>query len=634
MCGICGYWNLNSSPSSSDIVKKMSDAISHRGPDDEGFFIKDGVALGHRRLSIIDLSGGHQPIQDEEGLLTIIYNGEVYNFDEIRRELISLGHNFKTKSDTEVVLLAYKEWGPACLKRFNGMFALAIYDERDGSLFLARDRFGKKPLYWARFGDVFLFASEMKSLYQHPAMEKELDRLVLGKFLAYDYIPCTNTILKNVFKLAPASYLLIKNGQIKIESYWDFTFTPEGERRKDFVAAQKEFLDIFREAVRCRLVSDVPLGVFLSGGLDSSAVVAMMSTMVEPSKIKTFSIGFKDKTYDESSAARLVAEHFGTDHHEKILGEEDLLAVLPEILDNIDEPFADSSIISTYLVSKFAREKVTVALGGDGSDELFMGYASFPAHHLADIFERLPKSLKSLLSLAPKILPGGQKYMSPRFKAERFLRCAGCSIPVRHQTWSGSFPADEQKLLFKSGSDELFDQNFIFKDSIDIYEHWKDLPVMDKTEYMYIKIYLPDDILVKVDRASMLASLEVRAPFLDKDLAAFSAALPNSFKFDGRHGKIIVKKALAGILPEKILKKKKHGFSVPVGHWFKTALKDRLLETFKRQAVEEDGIFNYEYLQKIINDHLTGRTDNGRRLWALFVFQIWYNRIIKKENKE
>lgn len=632
MCGICGHLNMKGRPVSEEVLKRMAKAISHRGPDDEGFFVKGRIGLGHRRLSIIDLEGGHQPVTDSGSGLTIVYNGEIYNFQEIRGELASLGHSFKTKSDTEVALLAFKEWGPSCLNRFNGMFALAIWDERAESLFLARDRFGKKPLYYARFGDDLLFASEMKALYPNPAMRLDVDRVALAKFLANDYIPGPRTILEGVSKLPPGHYALVKDGRMDIKSYWDFEFCPLEKRQGDFQAAKNDFLKILQESVRRRLVSDVPLGVFLSGGLDSSAIVAMMAKLMPAKEIKTFSIGFKDPSYDESAAARLVAERFGTDHHERILGGDDMLKVLPEVLEMMDEPFADSSIIATYLVSKFAREQVTVVLGGDGSDELFMGYASFFAHRLAQVYVSLPKTVKRLLNLVPRILPGGQRYMSPRFKAERFLRCEGCSIPVRHQSWHGSFPPSEQKMLFKDKTDDsLFAAEQVFDEAIGHYERHRLLPEMDKVEYLYIKEYLPDDILTKIDRASMAASLEVRAPFLDKDMAAFSACLPNSFKFKGRRTKSIVKESLAGILPDKILRKKKHGFSVPVGHWFRTSLKERLLETFAPAKVEADGIFDRAYLQKVIDDHLAGRTDNGRRLWALFIFQVWYDKWIKKE---
>jgi asparagine synthase (glutamine-hydrolysing) len=632
MCGICGYLNIDKRPiQDSAVLKDMMCAIRHRGPDDEGFHIKDNVALGHRRLSIIDLAHGHQPISDENKSLTIVYNGEVYNFFELRTELINRGHSFTTQSDTEVVLKAYKEWGPACLDKFNGMFALAIWDDRNKSLFLARDRFGKKPLYYATFGKTFIFASELKSLYKHPEVKMDVDRLALGKYLAHDYIPSPSTIIKGICKLEPGHYLLLKDGDLTKRRYWDFHFNVDPHRKSNFELTKNIFLELLRESVRKRLISDVPLGVFLSGGIDSSAVVAMMSTLMDPSDIKTFSIGFKEKSYDEADSASLVARHFKTDHHVKIVDGDMMMEVLPKILDIIDEPFADSSIIPTYLVSAFTREHVTVALGGDGGDELFMGYPSFVAHRLASFYDVLPRPLKKLAEISPKILPGGSNYLSLQFKAMRFLRGVNCPGPIRHQTWIGSFPPDEQRLLFRDSQDQaLFDPRNIYSESIAHFDNFKDISDLDKVEYLYIKTYLPDDILTKVDRASMATSLEVRAPFLDKEMGDFAGTVPNELKLKGLRTKHIMKEALKGLLPDEIINKKKHGFAVPVGSWFKTGLKDSLLETFEKSTVEKDGLFNYQFIDGLLKDHFSGKMDNGRKIWALFIAQMWYNKWIKK----
>ncbi|MBN1526883.1 MAG: asparagine synthase (glutamine-hydrolyzing) [Candidatus Omnitrophica bacterium] len=633
MCGICGYINLDKAPIPDEkILKAMTDALVHRGPDDEGRHIKDNVALGHRRLSIIDLKTGHQPIFSAAGRLTIVYNGEVYNFPQLKEELLAKGHSFSTHSDTEVVLKAYEEWGSDCLNRLNGMFSLAIWDAQEKALFLARDRFGKKPLYYGRFKNTFIFGSELKALYRHPAVSLEVDRLALGKYLAHDYIPCPRTIIKGISKLEPGHYLVVKNGEAAKRKYWDFRFDIGPSARRSLEESARMLVELLRESVRKRLVSDVPLGVFLSGGIDSSAVVAMMARLMDPKDIKTFSIGFKEKTYNEADDALLVARHFKTDHREKIIDPKAMLEVLPTILNTIDEPFADSSIIPTYLVSKFTRERVTVALGGDGGDELFMGYPSFVAHRIAGYYDKLPRIGRRAMALAADMAPGKSNYMSLHFKMSRFLKGIDFPESIRHQVWIGSFSPEEQRSLFADTSDEtLFDPHAIYSESEAYFDTYPLLSTMDKVEYLYIKTYLPDDILTKVDRASMATSLEVRAPFLDKEIADFAGTVPNRLKLKGLTTKYILKKALEGILPRRIVHKTKHGFAVPVGDWFKSELKGLLLDTFNKTAVTRDGIFNYPAIERLLNGHFTGKTDSGRKIWALFVCQMWYNKWVKKQ---
>ncbi len=633
MCGICGYVNLDGRPIAEDrVLSGMMDAIIHRGPDDSGKYIKDNVALGHRRLSIIDLEKGHQPIIDEERGLIIVYNGEVYNFPELKTELLNKGHVFTTHSDTEVVLKAYKEWGAECLDKFNGMFALAIWDKRDRSLFLARDRFGKKPLYYGTFGKTFIFASELKSLFRHPSVDLNVDRTSLAKYLAYDYIPAPRTIISGIHKLEAGYYAVLKDGVFSKKRYWDFSFKPDSGAITDLREAKTVFLDILKESVRKRLISDVPLGVFLSGGVDSSAIVAMMSGLMDPADIKTFSIGFEDRTYDESDAAKKIALYFNTDHHEKIVGPRTLLDTLPKMAHIIDEPFADSSIIPTYLVSQFAREKVTVALGGDGGDELFMGYPTFLGHKLASIYDRIPlpgkeRMLKALVCL----MPGSSEYLSMRFKATRFLRGVRLPASLRHQMWVGSIPPSEQKSLFTdSGDAKFFDPEAVFDEGIAYFNRYPGIPDIDKVEYLYVKTYLTDDILHKVDRASMANSLEVRAPFLDRDMADFSAALSNSLKLRGFTTKYIMKESLKGLLPDGILNRPKHGFALPIGKWFRGDLKERLLEVFEPGKIKREGLFSYEHIKGMLDEHFFGRTDNSRKIWSVFVYQMWHDNWIRK----
>lgn len=632
MCGICGYVNIDGRPvTDNHVIEIMTESLFHRGPDDHGFFVKDNVALGHRRLSIIDIEGGHQPISDDKSSLSIVYNGEIYNFPELKEELIKAGHRFFTRSDTEVVIKAYAKWRERCLDRFNGMFAFAVWDSEERSLFLARDRFGKKPLYYGTFGNAFIFGSELKALYKHPSVTIGLDRLALAKYMAHDYIPSPNTIIEGIHKLEAGHYLIFRRGKTIKRKYWDFEFDPDRFRKADISSSKDMFLDILRDSVRRRLISDVPLGVFLSGGIDSSAIVAMMSELMDPKDIKTFAIGFNDKSYNEADSALLVAGRFGTDHKEKYLTGGMMLDLLPSVLDTIDEPFADSSIIPTYMLSRFTREHVKVALGGDGGDELFMGYPSFIAHRIASFYELFPPFIKRAIKGFADFMPETSNYMSLKFKIDRFMKGMTYPVSVRHQAWIGSFPPHEQRSLFVDSKDQsLFSPENIYSESISHFNACANLPVLDRVEYLYIKTYMTDDILAKVDRASMAVSLEVRAPFLDKSMADFSGSLPNAFKLKYFTTKYLIKEAFKGILPRAILRKPKHGFAVPVGGWFRKELRPLFEKMFAREAIADDGMLNYEYVKKLFDDHCAGRIDNGRKLWALFIFQMWYNKWIKK----
>ncbi|MDD5423157.1 MAG: asparagine synthase (glutamine-hydrolyzing), partial [Candidatus Omnitrophica bacterium] len=572
MCGICGYIHLDTSKRPDEsILKRMTETLKLRGPDDEGFYLKDNVALGHRRLSIIDLESGHQPMTSVDSSIAIVYNGEIYNFREIKDELQKKGHSFKTHSDTEAIIHAYEEYGEDCLKCFNGMFALALWDAKKKTLFLARDRFGKKPLYYAVFDNQFIFGSELKALLKHPSVRREIDLPSLGKYLAYEYVPSPYSIFKNINKLEPGTKLTLKDGVVRTERYWDLEF----ERNKDFdlECAKERLVMLLKESVRKRLVSDVPLGVFLSGGIDSSAVVCMMRELMDPKDIKTFSIGFREKSFDESPDARLVADYFGTDHREEIVEPDTMLKVFPEILDLLDEPFADSSIIPTYIVSRFTRKHVTVALGGDGGDELFLGYPSFLAHKINGYFSALPLGLrKKLLEAMVGMTATSNDYMSLNFKARRFLRGLGFPEDVRHQVWIGSFTSEEQKKMFLPDKAAAGESD-IYAPTRKFFYNAKDLSPLDQAMYIYVKTYMTDDILAKVDRASMANSLEVRAPFLDPDFAKFAASIPCNYKLRHFNTKWILKEALKGKLPAKTLSKSKQGFAVPVAKWLKEDLK-------------------------------------------------------------
>ena len=620
MCGICGYIHLDKSKRpSEDVLKGMMATLVRRGPDDEGVYLKDNVALGHRRLSIIDLETGHQPIYNEDKSIAIVYNGEVYNFKELRKTLSEKGHIFATNSDTEVIVHAYEEYGEDCVKYFNGMFAFAIWDSKQNKLFLARDRFGKKPLYYAVFDNQFIFGSELKAVLKHPSARKEIDRDALSKYFAYEYVPSPFSIFKNIRKLEAASTIAVRGGIVMMSKrYWDIEFKP----RENFDPrnAEPRMIALLKESVRKRLISDVPLGVFLSGGIDSSAVVALMAELMPPKDIKTFSIGFKEASFDESLDARRVAEYFGTDHREEILKPGTMLDIFPDILDMLDEPFADSSIIPTYLVSRFTRRHVKVALGGDGGDEFFLGYPSFLAHKMNDYFKLLP--INALI----RMIPTTNDYMSLNFRIRRFAR--GLSYPenVRHQVWIGSFTPKEEEKLFARNLGLDCDPFKIYDRTDKFFRKMGGRDPLDKAAYIYVKTYMTDDILAKVDRASMANSLEVRAPFLDTDFAEFAATIPPSFKLRNFTTKWILKEAFKDKLPKATLAKRKQGFAVPVAKWLKSDLKGLLLDAFDKKKIEREGIFDYDYIDNLVREFLANRNDTRKEIWALFMFEMWHDR--------
>ncbi|MBI5144005.1 MAG: asparagine synthase (glutamine-hydrolyzing) [Candidatus Omnitrophica bacterium] len=626
MCGICGYIHLDKSKKPQEsILKGMMDTLVHRGPDDEGAYLSANVALGHRRLSIIDLETGHQPMTNEDGTVVIVYNGEVYNFKELKDILLKRGHLFKTRSDTEVVVHAYEEYGEDCVKLFNGMFAFAIWDAKNEKLFLARDRFGKKPLYYAIFDNQFIFGSELKAILKHPSVRKEIDLNALSKYLAYEYIPSPYSIFKNIRKLEPGSRLTLENGSYRVGRYWDLGFSHPD--KFDLIESESKLTALLKESVKRRLISDVPLGVFLSGGVDSSSVVSMMAELMDPKEIKTFSIGFKERSYNELSDARRVADYFGTDHHEEILNPTTMLEIFPTILDVLDEPFADSSIIPTYLVSKFTRKYVKVALGGDGGDELFLGYPSFLAHVLDNYTNMIPNILRKIpLKILTRAFSPSYKYMSLQFKGARFLKGLYFPESIRHQAWIGSLIPQEQKKLFLSNLKINYDPLNVYDITDKLYEKVSKADSLDRALYLYVKTYMTDDILTKVDRASMANSLEVRAPFLDAEFAEFATSIPSSFKLKNLKTKWILKDSLKNKLPKETLTKRKQGFAVPIGKWLKEDLKHLLFEAFDRRKIEREGLFNYNYIKELLDQYLQNKNDTRKEIWDLFMFEMWYER--------
>jgi asparagine synthase (glutamine-hydrolysing) len=626
MCGICGM--IGPDPVDREALARMTHVLHHRGPDDDGFFVGEyddgiGVGLGFRRLSIIDLETGNQPIANESGSLQLVFNGEIYNFRELRQELEARGHRFATNADTEVVVHLYEDLGTRCVERLNGMFAFALWDEARRELVLARDRFGKKPLYYAELGRTLLFGSELKSLLEHPLCPRELDFESLSRYLALEYVPTPRSILAGVAKLPGGHLLRWRDGRTSIERYWDLTFDGETETRSDDDYVE-EFRSRLREAVHRRLISDVPLGAFLSGGIDSSSVVAMMVEALPPDQVRTFTIGFGERSFDESEHARRVAAHFGVDHHEDVFTPRVMLDLLPTVADFLDEPFADASVLPTYLLSRFTRQSVTVALGGDGSDELLAGYPTFPADRVARLY-RMPRLLHEhvLVSVADR-LPVSTSNFSFDFKLKRFLRGAGSPADVRHPTWLGSFtPAEQAALLTRAPTDPFEEQRRAFAAAPTRNE-------LERLIYLYATTYLQDDILVKVDRASMACSLEVRAPFLDVDLVEFLGRVPPRLKLRRLDTKHLLKRAMADVLPAGIATRAKKGFGIPVAEWFKGELREALEEELAPRRLEEQGLFEPAEVQRLLSVHLAGRRDHRKSLWTLFVFQLWHRRWLER----
>jgi asparagine synthase (glutamine-hydrolysing) len=624
MCGICTILDYHD-PVDADVLRHMNDAMWHRGPDDEGYHIAPGrtvggIGLGVRRLSIIDLSAGRQPMCNEDGTVWVVFNGEIYNFQEIRRRLEAHGHQFRTNSDTEVIVHLYEDEGPECVRQFNGMFGLALWDAREETLFVARDRFGQKPVYYVDTGKQFLVASALKAILQNPAYDRQLDLVALSKYLAYEYVPAPYSIFKGVRKLPAGHWLLWRKGHTTIRRYWDLTFPQARPPRRQEEYAE-EFRARFKEAIRLQLVADVPLGVFLSGGLDSSSLVALMSELVPPASIKTFSIGFQEPSFDESGSARRVAEFYGTDHHEQILTPQGVLDILPKVRAFLDEPFADASIVPTYLLSRFAREHVTVALSGDGGDELLAGYPTFQADRLARWY-RVPRLLheRVLIPLADH-LPVSHENFSLDFKIKRFL--AGMSYPrgSRNQVWLGSFSPPQQRALLNRG--------YAATDPYEDISHAEALSTgndpVERLIYLYAKFYLQEDILAKVDRASMACSLEARAPFLDHTFAEFLSTVPSNLKLKGLQTKHILRKAMAGKLPPEILARGKKGFGIPVANWFRKDLRDPLLDRLSESNIRRQDLFHYPTIAGMVQGHLSGTRNHAKQLWTLFMFQTWYD---------
>jgi asparagine synthase (glutamine-hydrolysing) len=623
MCGICGFVVERRPDYDPDaVVVRMADTLSHRGPDGAGYLKAMPAWFGHRRLKIIDLETGDQPIFNEDGTVAVVFNGEIYNYRELTRDLAAKGHTFRTRSDTEVIVHLWEEVGTDLPNHLNGMFAIALWDTRKRELFLARDRMGKKPLYWAATPQAFVFGSELRAVMQHPGVERKLSPEAVNKYLLFDTVPAPHTILSSVRKLEPGTWLTYREGTPRLGRYWDISFPSPHEKVPSLADASERLVSLLKDAVDRRLISDVPLGVFLSGGIDSSIVTALMCEIGGAAQVKTFSVGFTDATFDESQYAKLVAQKFGTRHHSQTLTADTMLELLPGIIARLDEPLADGSLIPTYFLSKFTREKVTVALGGDGGDELALGYPTFQAHRIARWYSWLPRFLRAAVAAVVRSLPVSTSNISFDYKAKQFVSGMDYDRFSRHFVWIGAIPPDARAGLmapdFAPGSADA-----VLEDIPRHLAACQPRDDFDALTYLYAKLYMCDDILMKVDRAAMMNSLEARAPLLDYRVVEHLTSLPTHMKLNGFTMKYILKRAFASRLPGEILHRKKKGFGVPIADWLKGELRPWVEDLLSPRSVSESGIFEPSAVQALWTDHLQGVTDNRKPLWSMVVLLLW-----------
>src|SRR3989440_412330 len=626
MCGIVGIVENNSALVDQALLTRMCQAIEHRGPDDDGFYFNEGVGLGMRRLSIIDVKGGQQPIHNQDRTAWIVFNGEIYNYLPLREKLEKLGHKFYTNSDTEAIIHAYDQYGADCPKHLRGMFAFAIWDERKCELFLARDRVGKKPLLYSLINDQFIFGSEFSALLLHPDMSREIAPEAIHYYLSFMCVPAPLTAYRAIRKLEPGHSLRFTSaGEIKIERYWQPDFSRKVKLGEE--EAGERAVEILREAVRVRLMSEVPLGAFLSGGVDSSAVVALMSEeSSEP--VKTFSIGFEEQDFSELHHARRVAERVGADHHEFIV-RPDAMEVLPLLVEHYGEPYADSSAIPTYYVSRETRRHVTVALNGDGGDECFAGYERYAAMRLAERYRKLPAPLREgVIKQAVNLLPSSEARRSRVRSVKRFLQAASLPPVERYLRWTS--------VLDRAAKDELYTDEFRHQMAGHDPARWlstwfaqaNGAGVVDASLLTDTMTYLPNDLLVKVDIASMAVSLEARSPFLDHHVIEFAASLPEKFKLRGLTTKYLLKRVLKKLVPVENLNRPKMGFGVPIGYWFRGRMKKFLGETLLSDRALKRGFFKSAEVKRMFELHTRGQQDYAHQLWTLLMLELWFERFI------
>jgi len=625
MCGIAGLLDLDAStPAPREVVQAMCDVIVHRGPDDQGFHVDGPLAMGMRRLSIIDLAGGHQPISNEDGSVTVVLNGEIYNFQELRSELESRGHRFTTRSDTEVIVHLYEDHGLGCAARLRGMFAFALWDARARRLVVARDRLGIKPLHWSLVGGRLAFASELKSLVA-AGLDTTIDRQALHDYLSLTYVPAPATIFRDARKLMPGTMLVAEKGQVRFERWWRLDYEPDPSIRSEDEAVEivRHLVD---DAVRSHLVADVPLGVFLSGGVDSAAIVAAMRRF-HTGRLETFSIGFEEKTFSELDGARAVARHFGTEHHELVVTP-DAAGLVPELVDAFDEPYADSSAIPVLCVSRLARQHVKVALSGEGGDEVFAGYKTYAATRLSGLYRRaVPGPLRRLVPKLVSLLPVSHGRVSFDYMAKRFA--AGASSPPleAHFSWKAIFDEERKRALYRDAPAGLAPTVRLYDEAA------AGIPENDLLSRLLAvdtHLGLEGDMLVKADRMTMATSLEGRVPLLDHPLVERVASIPSRFKMKGLTTKVLLRRAVADRLPPQTTGGPKKGFNVPIPSWLVGPLRERLHDTLSPSRVAATGLFRPEAVAELIRAHEARERDCSRDLWTLLMFQTWHDRLSGK----
>ncbi|HEV2492654.1 MAG TPA: asparagine synthase (glutamine-hydrolyzing) [Terriglobia bacterium] len=633
MCGICGILNLSGEPvADRERIDAMSARLIHRGPDSHGKFELPHVALAIRRLSIIDLETGDQPLSNETGDVTLVFNGEIYNYRELRAGLVQRGHCLRTHSDGEVIVHLYEEQGPDFVRELNGMFAIALWDERRKRLVLARDRAGEKPLYFWQRDHTLAFASEIKSLFEYPAVGRAPDYEALTNYFFYGYIPAPRSAFAEIRKLPAAHRMVVEGGRAEVEPYWrpQEYLRPPGKpavKPSEEQELIEELRRRLREAAVSRLVSDVPLGVFLSGGVDSSTLVAIMSELT-PGNVNSFSVSFPARSFNEEPYANLVARRFNTRHRVLTADESSLHEALTILADHLDEPIADPAVLPTFLISRFARQHIKVALSGEGSDELFGGYGTYLGVRLADYYLRLPRLLRrQVFERLRRFLPVSSSAVPKGLFLRRFLTHVERDPAERHEIWFGMFSPAELDQLFTPGwQGPRPPASVIFGPLARVLEGARFETTLAEMLYVDFRLYLEDDLLVKIDRASMACSLELRTPYLDHRLVEFAARLPSSLKVRHWQLKYLFKKAVEKWVPHEIVYRQKRGFSVPVADLMRGGLRSLLDETLSESKLRRDGLFNAPFVRRLLEEHWARRADHRKTLWTLLCFQLWHDR--------
>lgn len=624
MCGIAGIARASGAPVEGETIEAMCAAQVHRGPDARGTYFDEGIGLGIQRLRVIDLVTGDQPVSNEEGSVTVVLNGEIYNYRELRRRLRSSGHRLSTEGDTEVIVHLYEELGPACVRELHGMFAFALWDGRRRQLLLARDRVGKKPLFYCEHAGSLSFASELRALLADPEVPRELDRDALDAYLTHGYVPAPMSAFVAVRKLRPASTLIYRDGKCSIERYWRLDYSS----KRTFASMQdvhEEIRDTIRRAVTRRMVSDVPVGAFLSGGIDSSTVVAAMAeSSAEP--IKTFSIGFEDEQFNELPQARLIARQFSTDHHELTV-RPDAVEMLPQVVRQYGEPFADHSALPSFYLARFAREHVTVALNGDGGDESFAGYERYTTNLALAGFDRLPHALRAVAGAVARRAPLGGDERKLHNRLGRFALAMALDQQTRYLAAQSTFTESERARLYTADY-RMLERRRQVEPTLEAWRSSTATELLDRMLDIDVSSYLPDDLLVKIDIATMAHSLEGRSPLLDHELMELAASLPPAMKVSRGRRKLVLREALRGWIPDQILDGPKRGFRLPVARWLREDLRGYAHEILLDPGASLRGWGETTEVRRLLDEHCAGRRDHGRRLWTLLVLELWQREIV------